>query len=50
MSGQSSASRHCLKRWFIRQFARGEDFPAVVRNSAELEARVTHKFGDRFGR
>ena len=32
-----------------KPFARGDDFPAVVRNSAELEARVNEKFGDLFG-
>ncbi len=31
-----------------KPFARGDDFPAVVRNSAELEARVTAKFGNLF--
>ena len=32
-----------------KPFARGDDFPAVVRNSAELEARVNEKFGNLFG-
>jgi len=33
----------------VRRDVFGDDFPAVVRNSAELEARVTAKFGDLFG-
>ena len=32
-----------------KPFARGDDFPAVVRNSEDLESRVVGKFGDLFG-